>query len=139
MKRQKTDALHIDLPLFETDTAGWLADVAEYGTIGTDHKYRIFDFPGVTQAYLWCRAAMGPLAEGRLVLDIPGECRMKIEVASGRACVETTEETPDLTLSPFEASRFLFSPMGGFVQTPAGKVPAGWFPLPLFVSAVDAC
>ena len=139
MKRQKTDALHIDLPLFETDTAGWLADVAEYGTIGTDHKYRIFDFPGVTQAYLWCREAMGPLAEGRLVLDIPGECRMKIEVASGRACVETTEETPDLTLSPFEASRFLFSPMGGFVQTPAGKVPAGWFPLPLFVSAVDAC
>ena len=107
--------------------------------IGTDHKYRIFDFPGVTQAYLWCRAAMGPLAEGRLVLDIPGECRMKIEVASGRACVETTEETPDLTLSPFEASRFLFSPMGGFVQSPAGKVPAGWFPLPLFVSAVDAC
>ena len=103
------------------------------------NKYRIFDFPGVTQAYLWCRAAMGPLAEGRLVLDIPGECRMKIEVASGRACVETTEETPDLTLSPFEASRFLFSPMGGFVQTPAGKVPAGWFPLPLFVSAVDAC
>ena len=53
--------------------------------------------------------------------------------------METTEETPDLTLSPFEASRFLFSPMGGFVQTPAGKVPAGWFPLPLFVSAVDAC
>ena len=61
------------------------------------------------------------------------------ETTTASAAPVVTEETPDLTLSPFEASRFLFSPMGGFVQTPAGKVPAGWFPLPLFVSAVDAC
>lgn len=136
MEREGVEALQVTLPPWDREAAAWFAAVAEYGQLTTASQFRILDYPAVTRAFLRCKAAYAPLADGRLVLEITDACRLMIAVSGGEVQVHSCTQAPDLTLSPFEAARLLFSPFGGLLEAP---VPAGWFPLPLYVPSVDAC
>ncbi len=136
MRREGVEALRVTLPLWEREAIAWFADVAEYGQTAPNSQFLLLDFPTVTRAFMRCRAALPPLADGRLVLDIAGTCRIKLTVQAGIPAVEETAEPPDVSLPPFEAARLLFSPLGGMPGLP---VPPGWFPLPLYVPGLDAC
>lgn len=135
-ERQTADSLSFFLPAWERETIRWLSDVAESGHYAPNQMFRIRDWAAVTRAFLRCKAEYASLERGHLVLEIKGECRLAISAREKETSVELTREEPELTLSPLEAARFLFSPMGGALDRGA---PDGWLPLPLCVPQLDGC
>ena len=108
----------------------------------TNESYNVLCYKRVLRACLLLKARDFPLADGSLTFAIDGydarEC-LRITVEGGRPRVEAVGEEAGesaLPLSHAQAMELFFAPWSRLRQTlPAFA--AGWFPLSLYVPAVD--
>ena len=72
---------------------------------------------------------------GKLVLEITEWGKLAITVNNGSACCERTDADADMSMTAFEAGRFIFGPKAAFyaAELPVDKnvLITNWFPLPL--------
>lgn len=139
-----------------------LGKICESIEICCNHSFLVLDYVRVLSAAMSWKAAKQGLVDGKAVLVIDGK-RIAVTVDNGIPAVreegtETAgevrkerieqgrqEEEPAVILTGNEAVRLLFSPAGGLMQVHMGEkesgkaLPAGWFPIELYLSGMDAC
>ncbi len=128
----------LHLPLHETVMIEKSYKICSHFSMGNDQNYSIFHYKKVLNAFLKLKAAVLPLIDGTLTVQIDGIAGrevLKITVQDGRPTVEDTEEAPQIVLEHKEAVSFFFglvSPARTFCPTAAA-----WFPLPLRMDGAD--
>ena len=128
----------LHLPLHETVMIEKSYRICSHFSMGNDQNYSIFHYKKVLGAFLKLKAAVLPLVDGVLTVEINGIAGrevLKIAVKDGVPSVEDTEETPQITLEHKEAASFFF----GLVSPARTLCPvaAAWFPLPLRIDSAD--
>ena len=128
----------LHLPLHETVMIEKSYRICSHFSMGNDQNYSIFHYKKVLGAFLKLKAAVLPLIDGALTVQIDGLAGrevLKITVKDGVPSVEDTEETPQITLEHKEAASFFF----GLVSPARTLCPvaAAWFPLPLRIDSAD--
>ena len=118
-----------------------LARLCEGASAASSGNWQIFDWATTLDALLKARAALVPLMDGAVVVEIAGCGRVALEVRDMAAQCVRTEATPALQLDPLAAMRLLCGPLPPslVVPLPAAAAPLEqWCPLPLFLSRQDA-
>lgn len=118
-----------------------LARLCEGASASSSGNWQIFAWAAALDALLKTRAALMPLMDGAVVVEIAGYGRVALEVRGGDAQCVRTEATPALQLDAFTAMRLLCGPLPPslVLPLPAAAAPLEqWCPLPLFWSRQDA-
>lgn len=138
-QQMNRDTILISLAAYERKKISVLAEFCERYEIGTNESFQIFDYRRVIQMFLEIKAQSESLKDGRFRLEIEGEAPMEILVQAQRVQISKTEEMPDLMLSRRSAMGLLCSPIFGYgaYGEDRSRLPAGWFPLPLYISGPD--
>jgi predicted N-acetyltransferase YhbS len=130
----------------EREKVTFLSRFAEQWRISRAFQFCIFDFKRFVEPFLKIRAEQRILAEGSFVLKIEGPSGGTYELSSHEGKAEINEISsrqtpcsPDLTLDPLEAIRFLFSPVLAAAYPAIGKsiFLQSLLPLPLFFENTD--
>lgn len=136
------ERLTMTVPSYQKERIKHLTGLYEHWSVQTEDNYRIFNYSEAIRFFLSVKAAMMPLTEGSLVLEIEGSETICITVASGKISVLPVdkEQEPNLRLSGLEAVALLFSPISGYTECSDPYLSAvNWFPLPLSISHLDKC
>lgn len=128
---QQVRGLHIDVAPYDTTLNRTLAAFAEYYSLGQDGHVHCLNYPNVIRSWMTLQSSITPLSEGEVRLGIDGET-IEIKVADGTVHVEKTDAPADVTLTAEEAHYLLFN-ANRFYAPEVSGIPAGWFPLPLFI------
>lgn len=128
----------LHLPLHETVMIEKSYKICSHFSMGNDQNYSIFHYKKVLNAFLKLKAAVLPLMDGTLTVQVDGIAGreiLKITVQDGKPTVEDTEEAPQIVLEHKEAASFFF----GLVSPARTACPtsAAWFPLPLRMDGAD--
>lgn len=125
-----------------------LDNLCETYEIGTNHSIRMFDFLPVLSAYLTQKSKLERLPEGEYSFFIEREY-YQVTVKDGVPKVTKEEmmwkddKTKEQNLVPVytrkEAMQQFFSPLSYLPRKDQRKEGFGWFPLPLYLSLLDAC
>lgn len=143
MEELQVDILEFTLPLYDMRAYHSLALLCETYELGFNHSIQIFDFQGVLQTFLLCKAKNEELVDGEVVFKIE-ETIYRITVKHGIPLVEVLHNEEDhkdmINFTAKEAIRQLFSPLGLLpVNAKLSQEMNQWFPLPLYLSILDAC
>ena len=117
----------------------FLASICESSAIETLELIKVLRWQPVLQALLTVRAAVLPLQDGALALQIDGQS-MTVRVRQGVPAVtdglpDPAEQLPLLTLTQDEAQEKFFGNMG-LLTPPQGLY--NWAPLPFWLDLADA-
>ena len=128
----------LHLPLHETVMIEKSYRICSHFSMGNDQNYSIFRYKKVLGAFLKLKAAVLPLMDGELNVQIDGIAgreMLKITVKDGVPSVDDTEDAPQVILEHKEAASFFF----GLVSPARTLCPvaAAWFPLPLRMDSAD--
>lgn len=132
-----------------------LENLCETYEIGTNHSIRVFDFLPLLSAYLTQKSKLERLKEGECCFFIEREY-YKVTVKDGVPNVtkeemmckddktkEQNDTTKEQNLIPMytrkEAMQQFFSPLSYLPRKDQKKEGLGLFPLPLYLSLLDAC
>lgn len=118
-----------------------LAQLCEGVTASCSGNWQIFDWAPTLNALLKTRAALAPLLDGAVVVEIAGYGRVELAVRGRAAQCVRTEAAPALQLDAFTAMRLLCGPLPPtlVMPLPAAAAPLEqWCPLPLFWGRQDA-
>ena len=118
-----------------------LAQLCEGASASSSGNWQIFDWATTLDALLKARAALVPLMDGAVVVEIAGYDRVALEVRGDDAQCVRTEAAPALQMDTFTAMRLLCGPLPPalVVSLPAAAAPLEqWCPLPLFLGRQDA-
>ena len=118
-----------------------LAQLCEGVTASCSGNWQIFDWATTLNALLKTRAALVPLLDGAVVVEIAGYGRVELAVRGRAAQCVRTEAAPALQLDAFTAMRLLCGPLPPtlVMPLPAAAAPLEqWCPLPLFWGRQDA-
>ncbi len=124
----------LEIAVLPTDRAiaRRLSSYADGQAMGTCINARALNHRRVLAAMLGAKAALAPMAGGRLELDVDGE-RLVIDVCDGQADVRSGG-AGTVRLTGLEASRLYLAP---FDYDGRPNVPTGWFPLPIAAATPD--
>ncbi len=99
-------------------------------------NWRILDWPAVIDALLTVRCNVGPMAQGKVKVEINGFGCLEIAVDEEGVRCASTEATPQIACDAPTAMRLLFGPMspGCVLTLPPEVAPLldSWCPLPLY-------
>lgn len=98
-----------------------------------NEKLQIFHFDKVIGAFLKLKASYAPVADGEKSFLIDGE-PLTVRVKGGKVSVTKEAGENALALTAMDAQRLFFDLQGGIR---VGYLPAGWAPLPLYLSSPD--
>ena len=118
-----------------------LAQLCEGASASSSGNWQIFDWATTLDALLKTRAALVPLIDGAVVVEIAGYGRVVLEVRGNAAQCVRTEAAPALQMDAFAAMRLLCGPLPPalVLPLPAAAAPLEqWCPLPLFLGRQDA-
>ncbi len=118
-----------------------LARLSEGVSASSSGNWQIFDWAATLDALLKTRAALGPLVDGAVVVEIAGYGRVALEVRGAAAQCVGTEAAPALQLDALTAMRLLCGPLPPSLVSPLPAAAAPleqWCPLPLFWARQDA-
>ena len=118
-----------------------LAQLCEGASASSSGNWQIFDWATTLDALLKARAALVPLMDGAVVVEIAGYGRVVLEVRGNTAQCVRTETAPALQMDAFAAMRLLCGPLPPslVLPLPAAAAPLEqWCPLPLFLGRQDA-
>ena len=114
-----------------------LASFSERSEISANGCLRMLEPANVIRAYMKLKyAAEGGLTDGRTVIGIDGK-NVLIEVKDGIPNASDTAEAPEAGFTGAEAVRLIFSHNRFGAPAFAKKLPADWFPLPMYVMRSD--
>lgn len=120
-----------------------LEELCEAEHLECDHKFLILDWCTVLKAMLILKQSCQPLQDNEAVLGITqrdgDRIVIRITVKKGQVSViQEAEATTDIELTASKAARILFrSTLVHYEELE--RLPAGWFPLPLYVDEQDCC
>ncbi len=117
-----------------------LARLCEGVSASGSGNWQIFDWATTLDALLKTRAALVPLTEGAVVVEIAGYGRVAMEGGGNDAQCVRTEAAPALQLDALTAMRLLCGPLRPSLvwPLPAAAAPLEqWCPLPLFWGRQD--
>lgn len=140
-EKQGYRALKFSLPVFDEKNQE-LGKICENIEIVCNHSYLVLDYCRVLSAMLEWKSKLCALADGEMMLIIDGE-RLIISVHKGVPYVKrdlhnSYDDVVSVSMTAHEAVRRLLSPEG-WLPVFGNVFPAGWFPLEIYVSGVDAC
>ena len=118
-----------------------LAQLCEGASASSSGNWQIFDWATTLDALLKTRAALVPLMDGAVVVEIAGYGRVALEVRGNAAQCVRTEAAPALQMDAFAAMRLLCGPLPPALVSPLPAAAAPleqWCPLPLFLGRQDA-
>ena len=118
-----------------------LAQLCEGASASSSGNWQIFDWATTLDALLKTRAALTPLMDGAVVVEIAGYGRVELAVRDNAAQCVRTEAAPALELDAFTAMRLLCGPLPPALVAPLPAAAAPleqWCPLPLFLGRQDA-
>jgi len=119
----------------ETELNQQLSRIAERCSLTHYDMIQILNFPKVLQALLELKAAHEPLADGICSLII-GDKPLTIQIKNGVLYL-ANNATPDAThLTETQAQTLFLNPLGQLLT--GCRLPLGWAPLPLYMSAADS-
>ncbi|MDR3263436.1 MAG: GNAT family N-acetyltransferase [Clostridiales bacterium] len=97
-------------------------------------SFNVLDYPAVIETMLVYKAKSVPLTDGEFNLGVD-ENTYKISVKSNTVAVTPSKDLPDAVFTKSQATILMFFPNNIYAeQYPLLKA---WFPLPLYISAVD--
>lgn len=139
LQQMKINEVRVKCAAFETEKIEALIGPAESMEAGQAYNYAVLDYPAVLKAFLTLKNKTAPLPDGCLTVRIQGRTCVKISVRDRIPAVYETEDAPDYTLTPLEATRLFFSHSSAFsVGVMNGNAFARCvFPLPLFMEGSD--
>ena len=117
-----------------------LAQLSEGVSASSSGNWQIFDWATTLDALLKTRAALVPLMDGAVVVEIAGYGRVALEVRGDDVQCVRTEAAPALQMDTFTAMRLLCGPLSPslVLSLPAAAAPLEqWCPLPLFWGRQD--
>lgn len=133
---------NISLPLYEQKLIRQLEAICEQETLVNNYNYRIHDWKTLLDSFLKVKATYQKLQDGCLSLEITSEtgagARINICIKQGIVTVTDGEGEADVHFSESAAARVLFYDSKVAEALP-DAVPAGWFPLPLYMAEQDCC
>ena len=118
-----------------------LAQLCEGASASSSGNWQIFDWATTLDALLKTHAALMPLMDGAVVVEIEGYGRVALEVRENAAQCVRTEAAPALQIDGCAAMRLLCGPLPPslVLPLPAAAAPLEqWCPLPLFLGRQDA-
>ena len=118
-----------------------LARLCEGVSASSSGNWQIFDWAATLDALLKTHAALVPLMDGAVVVEIAGYGRVALEVRGNAAQCVRTEAAPALQMDAFTAMRLLCGPLRPSLVLPLPSAAAPleqWCPLPLFWGRQDA-
>nr|WP_170312292.1 GNAT family N-acetyltransferase [Paenibacillus sacheonensis] len=127
------DWISILAPEYETELNACLSRFAENYTIETSDMYHIIDFARVLEAYLTLKHRTQGLAPGEFSAVLDGQ-PVTARVDETGVTVERSAKPGAPELDKQQAQTLLLTPHGRYA---AARVPAGWFPLPIFWYTAD--
>ncbi|WP_225446443.1 GNAT family N-acetyltransferase [Paenibacillus rhizovicinus] len=128
-----TDWLSVLAPEYETELNASLSRFAENYAIETSDMYHIFDFARVLEAYLTLKHRTIGLAYGQFSAILDGQ-PVTARVDENGVTVERSALPGAGEFTKQQAQKLLLTPHGRFMEA---RVPAGWFPLPIFWYMAD--
>lgn len=146
--------LSVSCAVYETEKNEILGKYCEGYSIGTGHSWNILNFANVAKAFMEVKNNYEPLESGKLALELeplgellPGEtCCLSCgdsEPASVSAHSDSSSDDSDdehRTVKRLDAVEGLFSSLALYRNygTANGMQYKNWFPLPLYLSELDA-
>lgn len=144
MEKCKAENLEFALSLPEIKADKELQNLCETYEITCNHSFCIFDFEAVIKAYLPFLSQTSKLLEGEARFYIEDEL-YTIYVNEGSQTVRRESALKDTKLINVpsytynEAVKLLFSPLSSLQRDENTEELRKWFPLPLYLSILDAC
>lgn len=138
----EAETLSFGLDLSDRKALEELCDVCEGYQLSFNHSYSILEFAPVVRGLLRQKQTYAGFTDGQVPFDVEGE-RFTVRVSDG--VPEVSDEEPDAAEEPIaltrrQAMQWMFSPLSCALRFPEQeRVPADWFPLPLYLSPLDAC
>lgn len=120
--------------------------VAETAKAANCENFRVFDWAATINAFLRFKAEYEIIENGDLTIEIENNS-YRISVLDKNINVKKNDEKAEISLSGLQATTLLFSFSGEYIKNIYYKTLSeekrillkSWFPLPLPISAVDAC
>ncbi|HCL02694.1 MAG TPA: hypothetical protein DHW61_09840 [Lachnoclostridium phytofermentans] len=144
MESCKVEKLEFALPLPEIKKDKELQNLCEIYEIACNHSFCVFDFEAVIKAYLPFLSQTNKVLEGEAKFYIEDEL---YTISVSEVCQEVRRESvhkdtklknvPSYTYN--EAVKLLFSPLSSLQRDENTEELRKWFPLPLYLSILDAC
>ena len=138
----EADTLSFGLDVADRKALEELCDVCEGYQLSFNHSYSILEFAPFVRGLLRHKQAYAGLTDGQAAFDVEGE-QFTVRVSDGVPEVlagEPDEEEEPIALTRRQAMQWMFSPLSCALRFPEQeRVPADWFPLPLYLSPLDAC
>jgi predicted N-acetyltransferase YhbS len=134
LANRSEDSVTIDVHPLWAGLARKLGEICEDQRIVMSGNWRIFDWVTVADALMKMRRAIGPMAEGRVVVEIDGYGTIELSVDGEEAACIASDAAHDLHCSPPAAMRLLFGPLRPSLVLPVPERAApleSWCPLPL--------
>lgn len=136
-------ALDIQHDAFPRPWPRRLAALAESQRIAPSGNWRIFDWPATLGALLQACCDLTPMAEGRVVLEIDGQC-YALRVEGGLADCQRCDGPAEVSGDGLAMTRLLFGPLRPSLVRPVSQASAAaaslleaWCPLPLSIPHQD--
>ena len=137
--QQSGNSTHFDLAPWHP-LVRQLGPLAESVSTSYTGNWQVFKWLETLEALLDVRAAIGPLVDGRICIEIIGYGTLTLEVQNGATRCEKTEEKPAISVDAPTAHRLFFGPLAPSAVaelTPDSAALDQWCPLPLFLGKQD--
>ena len=118
---------------YEVELNRRLAILEEDTHIGHCEMYRVFNFPRVIGALMALQSGLTDMADGRRSFVIDGR-PMTVTVKDGVPAVTEEADADAMELTAMQAQKLFLGIDGELL---VGRLPAGWAPLPLYMSHTD--
>ena len=119
------------LPPYKVNLIRRFSAICEDMSLSSPNHYLIRNWQKVTDAFLKLKASYANLPHGEMCIGIEGYGTLRLFVSETGAGCERTDASPEITLSPLYAARFLFGPFDPLYAGEANPLAQAWLPLPL--------
>lgn len=99
--------------------------------------FHVFRWDILTEALMNLAVKTGGLADGELTFGIDGWGTLHMKVSGNQCVAEKTDAEPSFTLTPLEATGWMFGNLHCISPVPSGSPENSWFPLPLSWNGQD--
>lgn len=130
-QKKNIETVSFSVAPYDIELARIFTSVCENMRIGFTCHFKVMNFEKITNALLKLKSKYVKMVNGEFVLKIEDYGKIKLFVHGDNVGCVRVDEKESLTLSRFDAQRFLFGPFPPISAGNADGVVSAWLPLPL--------